>query len=245
MSITQTKLLVDYKDVIQRMQVNGDLQGAAETIQSAIRGAQVHLEAVLDTVFAKQEVDAVFYVDSEAFSGIQPGGQYRLELPTGFVRTDVPPVITVGSKYNLSDQLPLDPSTYRFDLIRGYLLIQASTRRPTNGIGSFNGAENQLSFVDDMYVRVQYQSGFTGVLQDTDDSPPTQKVAAEAIPDWLYEAILSYVPVIFDSSQVTNRNAEASAQYRKAGDHAIAAVAAYVRNKGMSFRATSYTANAI
>lgn len=240
MAATQTNLLVKYQDVVARMQINSELAGAAEVVQSAIQGAQLHLESVLTSVFNRNVVSAVFFADSEAFSGMQPDGYYRLELPTAFVRSDVPPIVSVGTSFDLSDQVPLPTNSYRFDKIRGYLLLQAKIQRPTSAVGQ-NNAAGQTSFVDDMYVQVQYESGFTGIVQNNAVSPPTQTTAAEDIPSWLYEAIMSYVPVIFDSSQVTNRNQEAQAQYKKAGDHAVALLSPYMRNLGFSFRTKDYT----
>ncbi len=240
---TQTDLLVEVADVVTRMQIDQSLVGLAEVVQSAILAAQLQVATVLDTILSKQQVTATFYVDRDAFSGVHPGGMYRLELPTGLVRTDVPLVLTVGELFNLSDQAPpADTTTYRVDLVRGIVYLQAAARLNPFTVGAGNIASAQLDYYGDQLVQVVYQSGFKGIVQDETQSPPVEITPAETIPDWLYEAILCFVPIIFDSSQVTNRNAEAATQAKRAADLGLAKLALYVRNKGMAFRPNDWFA---
>jgi hypothetical protein len=200
--------------VMDRMQVNPTLDGVQEVIASAIEGAQLHIESVLDSKLTIQAYTDTFFLDSEAFSGIQPGGLFRLQLSSGFLRSGAAFTITSAASWNMVDAVSVDTSLYSVDLVRGLIYIDASA-------------------YSEKYVRVAFTAGFTPISLAND---VTQLPAAEAM-DWLQESILSYVPIIFDVSQTTNRNAEAEAQYRRAGDHAMAILAPYMRNsKGFTFR---------
>jgi hypothetical protein len=251
-------LLIDPNDVILRMQVNASLDGVFEAISSAVAGAQLAVQALLDGKLTLEPRTNLFFLDSDAFSGIQPGGMFRLEMPSGFIRTDTPPIIIFSDAWNLPEPEAADPTLYKIDNQRGYIMMDACTYA-------------------DQYVQVQCVTGFnasvpipafTGVIAAYDPTvtyaPGTAVTAAgmtylciaatigntppnvlfwtpvqygpEVIPSPVYEAIMSYVPVIFDASQTTNRNQEALPQYKKAADHAAMMLKPYMRLRGFSFR---------
>ncbi|QIN95172.1 hypothetical protein DLP3_009 [Stenotrophomonas phage vB_SmaS_DLP_3] len=73
------------------------------------------------------------------------------------------------------------------------------------------------------YVRVNYEYGF--------------KDGEEALaPDWLKEAILAYVPVVFNFSNPGNNDPKQEKMNRQSGDHALAILAPYTRNIGFCLR---------
>ena len=81
-------------------------------------------------------------------------------------------------------------------------------------------------FLDDhhyqgRFISVSYKSGFSN---------------KDEVPDWIAEAILGYVPVVFNFAQVTNRNAEAEAGYKTSGDNAMAMLVRNRRNTGFGIR---------
>ncbi|ATS92324.1 hypothetical protein DLP05_010 [Stenotrophomonas phage vB_SmaS_DLP_5] len=73
------------------------------------------------------------------------------------------------------------------------------------------------------YVRIQYEYGFK------DDE-------GDLAPDWLKEAILAYVPVVFNFSNPGNNDPKQEKMNRQSGDHALAILAPYTRNIGFCLR---------
>jgi hypothetical protein len=251
-------LLIDPNDVILRMQVNASLDGVLEVITSAIAGAQLAVQALIDGSLAFQARTNLFFLDSEAFSGLQPGGFFRLEIPSGFIRTDTPVVITFDDTWTLANAEVADPTLYSIDYLRGYILMDAVTYADqyvqvacTTG---FNASVPTPAFTGPATTydpTVSYLAGaavmaagmtYVCIAPTTNNTPPNVlfwtpvQLGPEVIPSPVYEAIMSYVPTIFDASQTTNRNQEAQAQYKKAGDHAMMLLKPFMRLKGFSFR---------
>lgn len=256
-------LFVRPADVILRMQLGSELSGLTEVLESGIIGAQLHLQRITGSKLQRRSHDCYYFLDKDAFSGIQPGGLFRLELPSGCVRLDTPVVLTASS-VQTSQTGPfltytaMDPTLVRVDYDRGYVLVDAPTYA-------------------NCYVRVQCDTGFEdgtrpwpveGVSAYDPETPYTvgMKVVAnesvwrciavysppvappdltgweplyvemEQIPIEFYEAIMGLVPMVFNASQVTNRNEEAEKQYTTNADHAALLLQPYVRTKGFSFR---------
>lgn len=251
-------LYVTPDDVILRMQLNSELAGVEDVVSSAIIGSQLHVESVLQGSFMEKAQNCVFFTDRNAFSGLQPGGVFRLELPSGFIRKDCPVTITYSRHWNMWEAQTVWPEFINIDHKRGYVLLDH--RRCA-----------------DRYIQVQCTTGFKGsvptpcftgtaasysattaytpgqavivgsvtyvcIVATTGNAPPNGTYwtpvtyVPEQIPQELYEAILSYVPTIFDASQTTNRNQEAEPQYKKAADHTQILLFQYLRMKGFSFR---------
>lgn len=224
-------LFVSVADVIQRMQLNADLPGITDVVSQAIMGAELQIEALLDGQITRKTHDCMYYLDSDAFSGIQPGNMFKLEVPSCFIRRDTPPTISYSSVtsfeqygvlsngFNDSDGpfgnfTSVDMSFVKIDYDRGYVYMAANRH-------------------GNRYIRLQCDTGFE---PGTNTNSSNTVIPMEQIPQALYEAILSYVPTIFDSSQTTNRNQEAQPQYEKAADHARMLLKNYVKMNGFSFR---------
>lgn len=115
------KLFITLESIKTRMGINLDLD-VDEALTSAIHAAQFRVEQFLDSKLAEQDHTSVFQLDSESYSGIQPGGLYRLYLASGLVAASPTPVLSYGSVWNIMDNTI--PSTdYRFDLIKGVCYV--------------------------------------------------------------------------------------------------------------------------
>jgi hypothetical protein len=212
-------LFVTPQKVYERMQISDDLEGVETAVKSALQGAQEHVQAVMPADLQIRTWDLYFFLDLDAYSGIQPGNRFILELPSFFIRQDMALVVEVSDTWGGTvTAIPVGQRFVNFE--KGQLLID-------NSYG-------------DKYVHVTCTTGF---LEDAvlvaEDIPNgiTEERGIEPIPDWLTEAILSYVAVVFDSSQTTNRSRDASETYKKAGDHAMAVLSPHLRKKGFAFRA--------
>ena len=255
-------LFVDPEDVILRMQLDKELAGITDVISSGIIAAQLHVERVIDGHLARRSQSCGYFIDAEAFSGISPGGLYRLEVPSGLVRQDAPQVITASNAalYGpfTGTYETVDPSLMKMDHNRGYLYLDAQT------YGNF-------------HVKLQCETGFedgTRPVPVTDEIPEWSNTAQYAIgdvvqhhsvayeciavpaigtgltpmfwkpatipqeplPDAIYEAIMSLVPMVFNAQQTTNRSSEAKDQYVTLTDHANLLLQPYVRTQGFTFR---------
>lgn len=258
-------LFVSVSDVITRMQLSEDLQGISDVIESGIIGAQLHVQRVVDGELIRRARTAYFYLDSESFSGIQPGGAYRVEVPSGFIREDEDLTVSVTAANTLTNEVSqfgayeaIDDTLMRVDYKRGYLHIDANTYSDTyvkvECVTGFEGGETPYptTGVSDWSAGTAYAVGDLAVVggvvyeciaSTTPGQPVTDATkwaakysAIEQLPNDVYEAVMSMVPVIFDNSQATNRSEEAQKQYRRAADHALYLLGPYVRTRGFSFR---------
>jgi hypothetical protein len=255
----QTPLFVDVQDVILRMGLSADLAGIEDVVSSGIVSAQLHVERVIDGKLSRQSQDCRFFIDSQAFSGIAPGGLYRLEVPSGLVRQDVPQTVTFSNDYGpFSDHSAINLSLMKFDYRRGYLYVDAETYgdnyiRIQCDTGFEDGtrpypvddlsvwAADQQYAIDDVvaYVGIAYRCiGVppVGTLPTNAAYWRTELVPQEPIPDPIYEAIMSLVPMVFNAQQTTNRSDEAKNQYQTLTDHANLLLQPYMRTQGFTFR---------
>lgn len=255
-------LFVDPQDVILRMQLSPDLTGIEEVVRSGIIAAQLHVERIIDGRLARRSQKCGYFIDSESFSGIAPGGLYRLEVPSGLVREDVPQVVTSSNSlaYGPFDDNyeAVNPDLMNFDYARGYLYMDAATygdhhvklqcetgyedgTRPLPIEGLTPWSDTATYAVGDVV-----ESG--GVAYECIMAPPVATpvtsavhwkkayVPQEPIPDAIYEAIISLVPMVFNAQQTTNRANEAKDQYKTLTDHANLLLQPWVRTKGFTFR---------
>lgn len=212
--------------ITSRMQINSDLEGVNDVILSAIVGSQLHVETVLESRLSLQSWDCKYFLDQYAFSSMQPGGVYTLEIPSNFIRKDSAFTITVGSTWQMNDAVVIPNTDYSVNYDRGMVYIAANS-----GSSLYSVSNGYPSSYDNRYIEIKCTTGFkSGDPNDLDTTPP------EVIPDWLQEAIIAYVGVIFDTSQTTNRDNQASAIYKKSGDHAMAILSPYLRKRGFVFR---------
>lgn len=253
-------LFVTPEDVILRMQLDKDLTGITDVITSGIIAAQLHVERIIDGKLQRMSQDARYFVDAESFSGIAPNGAYRLEVPSGFIREDT--TIVVGASNPLAgpfdDIYTVDDTLMRIDYTRGYVHLDPVYGNCHVRIMCDTGFEpgtNPLPVTDlstysagTAYAvgdQVAYNGGaYECITATTAGIAPTNAaywspayIPQESLPMPIYEAIMSLVPMVFNSNQTTNRSDEAQKQYRTATDHAEMLLQPYVRTKGFTFRA--------
>jgi hypothetical protein len=258
----QMPLFVDPQDVILRMQLDKTLTGIEDVVASGIAAAQLHVERIIDGHLARRAQNCGYFIDAEAFSGISPGGLYRLEVPSGLVRQDVPQVITAsdGAIYGpfTGSYAAVDQSLMKMDHNRGYLYVDAQTygnhHVKLQCVTGFEDGTRPLSIegLDVWSDTVQYEPGqqvqYNDVAYTCTAIPPVAAsplqatywtpamVPQEPLPDALYEAIMSLVPMVFNAQQTTNRSDEAKNQYVTLTDHANLLLQPYVRTQGFTFR---------
>jgi hypothetical protein len=253
-------LFVDPSEVVTRMQLDVNLSGTLELVTSGIVGAQLHVERIVGGRLVRMTQDDIYFLDSQSFSGMTPGGVYRVELRSGFIREDEP-LIVGFSTGRFGEYADTDASLQTVIYPRGYVLLDAG-------------------MYADSYVRVQAVTGFEDgsrpwpptdvpaydagtiyavgdkvvydalvyemIAQSTPPVPgwvPTDTaywkkayVPMEPLPDAVYEAILAMVPIVLSASQTTNRSKDAEAQYKMLTDHANLLLQPFIRTKGFSFR---------
>lgn len=254
-------LFVDPQDVILRMQLSPDLTGIEDVIASGIMSAQLHVERVIDGHLSRRSQNCGYFIDAEAFSGISPGGLYRLEVPSGLVRQEVPQVVTSSAGVNgpFADTYEtVEVSLMRFDYDRGYLYLDAETYGnhhvkvqcdtgyedgtrplPVDGLEEFSDTTqyaigDQVAYLGASYTCTATPPVGTLPTDATFWAPAT--VPMEPIPDAIYEAIMALVPMVFNAQQTTNRSDEAKNQYQTLTDHANLLLQPYVRTQGFTFR---------
>jgi len=257
-------LFVTPLDVILRMQLDKELSGIEDTVASGIVGAQLHVQRMIDSKLVRQSQDCMYQLFSDAFSGIQPGGAFRLEVPSGFIRRDTPVLITASDDISMTGATPfgtfdaVDMTAVKIEYDRGYILIgsgdntncfvrvrcdtgfeDGTSPYPTTGISAYDpdvefAVGDQVVFGGVVYT-CKVAAG-VGVDPTNISRWVKTYVPIEQLPEDLYEAIMAMVPVIFDSSQTTNRAKEALEQYKKANDHSNLLLSNYIRTKGFTFR---------
>lgn len=194
-------LLITVAESKARMAIAANLTEIDPGVESAIRASQIRIASEYGSELHKRtDNDDVFFLDVDSFSGMQPGGVFKLQLSNAFVDKTSLQLTYGGSWDNCSNPMP--DGAFQIDEVRGIVLVDAGSMK-------------------DLYVQVKYTSGF--------DAP-------DQLPDWLKEALLAYVPVVFNFGQPTNRKDEAKDQARLSGDHALACLALYRRNTGFTFR---------
>jgi len=255
-------LFVNPQDVILRMQLSPDLTGIEEVVTSGIIGAQLHVERLIDSKLCRRSQNALYFVDAESFSGIAPSGLYRLEIPSGLVRQDVPQVVTVADgavNGPFATYEAIDTGLMKFDYPRGYLYVDADTygnhhvkvqcdtgfedgTRPLSvaGLPVWSASTSYAAGQTVAYTGVAYQCKLASPAGTLPTNPSYWTMAyapQEPIPNDIYEAIMALVPMVFNSQQTTNRANEAKDQYLALASHAELLLQPYVRTKGFTFRA--------
>lgn len=121
MSVSQ--LFVSLEDLKNRMAIPADLD-ISDNLESALIAAQLRIEEFLDSQLDKKVHSTIFQLDSDSYSGIQPGGLFRLYLRTGFVRDTPALTVSVSGAWNGAYN-PIAPTDYYIDKIRGILYVDA------------------------------------------------------------------------------------------------------------------------
>jgi hypothetical protein len=258
-------LFVDPADVILRMQLSSDLSGVEDIVRSGIIGAQLHVERILNGKLSRQVQDCQFYINADAFSGIQPGGMFRLEVPSGFIRSDADMVVTASQPTDFTANTgpfstfeAVDADYMEVDASRGYVLLDAATYPdryvrvqcetgfedgtvplPVTNIDPFDADTAYTAGNQVVYNGVVYTcvvSTIAGTVPSDLTVWTPSYVPMEQIPMALTEAIIALVPMVFNQSQTTKRSNEAKEQYKVASDHAAMLLQSYVRTRGFTFR---------
>lgn len=216
--------IVAAETIALRMQQDVTLAGVLDTLNSAADAAQVQVEALLDTGLDLAQQDSVFFLDSRRFNGLtlNQSGRMCLQMPAGFIRTELeyPVTISVGSKWNsfgTNDGYLANASLLQVDYEKGLVFVDTTYQ--------------------DKFVRVQCTTGFkpaVPLMQDPATGAVTEPVAAEAVPKWIKEALIAYVPLVLATSRSTED--DTPQQYKTSGDRAIMALAKYNRNPGFCYR---------
>jgi hypothetical protein len=271
-------LFVDPQDVMLRMQLDAEISGMADTVANAIRGASLQIEALIGYTITRRHQRCMYYLDSDAFSGIQPNGQFKLEVPSGLIRKDSPLIVRYSEQTNqqvagvygndygtlytdaegpFGTMLVADTTWTRIDWGRGYVLLAASRYADRYvevecDTGYETGTNPMPVAGLPLYdPTVTYQQGdqvnyqgiaWTATVQTMAETPGSNAswnlayLPLETLPDNLAEAIMMYVPTIFDSSQITNRSKDAEPMYKKAEEQAMMLLNPYLRVTGFAFR---------
>jgi hypothetical protein len=255
-------LYVNPDDVIERMQLQGSLAGVQELVESAIVGAQLHVQGCIGSEFGTQARNDLFFCDDDAFSGIKPGGMFRLELTSGFVRQDQPITLNFGSNWMMTDAQTVPSGTYLVDFDKGYVLVdgklyankfvqvgytsgfQASVPTPALPVGETPTVYDP-TLVYDLNDVVTYQgntficstpSGVAGTLPTVIVNWTQVVYGPEQIPQDLYEGIISDIPALLNADESTNRAQQAALMYKTLSDHTQILLKKYFRLKGFTNR---------
>lgn len=207
--------LVSLEEAALRLQLDLNIGEVSQVLRSSLTGARVFVEGeLLLSSLEYQEHDCLYYLDSDAFSGIQPGGMFRVDVPAYFIREDVPVVLTAGEGPLLANAETVPTSDYRVDRARGQILLAATDWK-------------------DKHLKVVCATGFKGA---TFDNAGDQVSPSEIGPEWLREAIMSLVGQVFDTSQTTNRSSEAAEIFRRAAASARVVMGSRLKKRGFCLR---------
>ena len=279
-------LFVTESDVAERLQLQDQLTGAVGVIESAIMGSQLAVERLLGGTLCIKQRTCNFFLDADAFSGMQPGGFFRLEIPSGFVRNDYSVSVVSADNWQMNNSQTLTADQYQVDYDRGYILVDAGTLHGNWDLRFYSYAPYSQGQYRNKFVQVTCTTGFkpsvptpsfTGtasawdagtaytpgqavtiavsggtatylcVADCTGVQPPNTQYwtpvsyGPEQIPQAVYEAVMTYVPLLLNSDQSTNRNPQAKPQYQTLTDHCMMLLRDYIRMKGFSFRPSTST----
>jgi hypothetical protein len=260
MSRLDMPLYINPQDVADRMQLQEQLDGVLDTISSGILAAQIHVQSVIGSELQVVSRDDIFFCDSDAFSGIQPGGFFRLELASGWVRSDTAVTITTDIDWNMPNpDSSISASAYRIDYDRGYIALDRKLFHDkyvevvyTTGFKANVPTPSYTATPTVYSATTQYAIGdvvtYAGSTFFCNVVPPVGTLPnvitywtpvtfdTEPLPADLYEGIISDIPMIFNAESSTNRAEDAKAVYQALSDHSQMLLKKYFRLKGFSFR---------
>lgn len=232
---------VTLDDVKTRMAIGPEVQGVDDIIASGITAAYLFVRSQLDSDFEQQVRTDMFYLDQSMNGGITPNGFWRLRLLSGMVDTSHPIIVTNSDSWDMSNPTVQTANLTHIDAQKGLVSLPHYVNDRSRGsrMGGFWGSGNQGGIAAGQYVTVQYTSGFTqSTTIDTTNpgNPITTTTVSPAVPDWLKEAILSYVPSVFYAQQPTNKPAKGDENGDNADlvRHVMSVLDSYSRT-GLSF----------
>lgn len=193
-------VLCKVDDVLKRFSLPSGAQDLEDTITSAFSAVTLFLQEYLATALDEGSFTDHFLVETYKWTDSPPGGLVRLFLNRAFLKQSPAVVLKASSDYDT--------------MVAGNGEVVPATDYRVDyerGIVYLKGTYDQ------QHVSVAYSSGFKD--EDPDD---------EAIPAWLKEAAISYVPVVLDQNS-TNRTAESTNLTKSAGDHAFSVMTPHLR----------------
>ncbi|KVR21720.1 hypothetical protein WK13_34850 [Burkholderia ubonensis] len=131
-------------------------------ITEAIDAAQLRIGTLIDSELQSTDLEDVFYLDSDSFSGVQPAGLYRLRLRSGLVNPGSEQVYW-GSDFNRAT-VPVDPLNVHIDYVKGIVSIP---RKKHN----------------ECFIRVTYNAGYEPVPEPTPNPTPDPTPSTDPAPD--------------------------------------------------------------
>lgn len=214
-------LFVSVKEVVDRMQINADLDGVEDTVKSALTGAHEHVIGAIPSALDLKTHDLWYHLDDDAYSGIRKGGRYYVVVPDYFIRSDRPLVLKACSAWGVEGET-IPTSDYEVQYEKGCLFVDEKYG------DSFLHLTCTTGFLEDAVL----------VAADPDADPPVvEERGIEPIPSWVKEAILAYVGVIFDTQQTTNRAKDTAGLYKEAAKAAMYTIESKLRARGFAYRA--------
>jgi len=198
--------VIDAGDVIKRMGLN-DNPDTRESIESNLSGAQKFYEGLLASLFDKGAGSDIFNPKIDFFWDTLPGNIFKLRLRSGFVRAS--PALTVVYAESLAD------------LATGTDITAETYLDAVRGIVTLPFGDNEVPTYNDKWLKVTYEYGF--------EKDANGAYVGEEPPDWLFEAIISYIPGLQNVQQTTKRAAEAKKLAELSVEHGMQVVAPYLR----------------
>lgn len=121
-------LLITVAESKARMAIAANLTEIDPGVESAIRASQIRIASEYGSELHKRtDNDDVFFLDADSFSGMQPGGVFKLQLSNAFVDGSSV-TLTYGSRWDACDT-PMEEGSYQIDLVRGIVLADGDRDR--------------------------------------------------------------------------------------------------------------------
>ena len=186
-----------------------DHENVINALSGAIISAQIYFEEVLQTRLMKQVNSDIFKLDSKLIY-VMPDDFMRVRLKNSNVRTDTPVVVSYAASYR--------------DMMTNQGVVVIPEDSGDYFINRDKGVVSIFKTYDTKCVKVTYASGYEG---------------GKDAPDWMKEAIASYVPVLLNQQQIFNRAEEQKGVFDTGKEHAFTLMSPYFRDVGFCFRAMS------
>ena len=222
------KLLLDVEAIRKRLSLM-DHPDVISALESVLSSAQTFFEEALDTKFIKKAGVDYYNLDTE-LNPYAPNGFYRLRLKRSLIRETPPLVVTGAPSYKDllagTGTYTLSEATGEFytDFVRGVVYINKDGAKDYMGTTVTPRVDlwGNLSTVNPKgYYKVAYESGF---------------VSGNELPDWLKEALISYVPYLVNQQQTYNKVEQQTPSFEEGKKVALKLIEPYMRDVGMCFR---------
>jgi len=213
---------VTVADVKTRMALSPNLVGVDPFIQSGITAAYLYVKGEMDSDFDQQVRTEQFYLDESMNGGITPNGFWRLRTVSGLIDLTQPFVVIYSDSWDMSDPVAVPSNQIKIDPQKGVISIPHAPGNFGSRIRSALEEQSGAGLQRGKFVQVTYTAGFIATLNPPPDPlpnpvPDPTYTITPTPPDWLVEAILAYVPAVFEFQQPTNQAAKGE-QYKQRSD---------------------------